>query len=199
MLALLLTAIVASSPLVTAAAPVPSSGVAVVDGKINEWNLEADFFTNMYLSGQSEDNIILSKLYLRYDLITHTLFVLVLTADNSITMIIDKKNQVETYFKIGNEIKVSSPESENFKWVNPDSKGQYAMGFEASFTLLPGTYDILVHANVAPQGKSETSSTLKAGMLLDIVVLPEPGSIFAIASVAGATGLFAAYKSSKKN
>lgn len=180
----------------SASYPYPQPGTAVVDGNYEgEWDLSNDFFAEMYLSGQIEDKIVLTNLYLRYDLNTHTLYVLVLTVDNSITMIIDK-NQVETYFKIDNEIKVSPPESENFKWVNPDTQGKYAMGFEASFMLDPGTYNILVHANVAPEGKSQTSSTLKAG--INLVVLPESDFIFMIASIAAAIGLFTVYKRFKK-
>ena len=57
--------------------PSPSYGIAVVDGEPGEWNLEADFFTNMYRAGNTNKPLE-SKAYLRYDCTSHTLFVLVL-------------------------------------------------------------------------------------------------------------------------
>ena len=50
---------------------------AVVDGDSSEWNLAQDFFANMHRAGKA-DKPLESKLYLRYDCLTQTMYVLVL-------------------------------------------------------------------------------------------------------------------------
>lgn len=44
-------------------------------------------------------------------------------------------------------------------------------------------------------GKAQTSKTLNT---LQLFVVPEPGTLVAFASIAGATGLFAVYKQRRK-
>ena len=63
--------------LALAAAPYPTLGTAVVDGAYGEWDLVADFFADMYRAGD-DGKATESKLYLRYDVSSETVFVLVL-------------------------------------------------------------------------------------------------------------------------
>ena len=66
----------------SAAPPVPTFGTAVVDGNIDEWDLINDFFANMHRAGDP-DKVVESKLYLRYDCATNTMYALVLTEEFS--------------------------------------------------------------------------------------------------------------------
>ncbi len=75
--ALLLIILAASSTFVSAAPPVPSSGTATVDGTPSEWDLTNDFFAGMYNGWDASKNLE-AKAYIRYDVATHTLYVLVL-------------------------------------------------------------------------------------------------------------------------
>jgi hypothetical protein len=83
LIALLLIASIAFSlPLASSAnPPEPTYGTATVDGNPDEWDLNSDFFTNMYRAGDSTKPLE-SKAYLRYDCSTQTLYVLVLTEPN---------------------------------------------------------------------------------------------------------------------
>ena len=73
---------VASLGIAYALPPYPTTpATATVDGNPNEWDLTNDFFADMYRAGNSS-KVIQSKLYLRYDPSTSTLYVLVLTLDD---------------------------------------------------------------------------------------------------------------------
>jgi hypothetical protein len=63
---------------VLATAPYPAPGTATVDGNPNEWDLTRDFFAKMYEAGKPDKDW-LSSVYLRYDCVSKTLYVLVLT------------------------------------------------------------------------------------------------------------------------
>ena len=190
-LALIMISALAFSPLAYAVAPEANSGIANVNGTTEEWTLgtsSPDFFANMYLSGQDPDKPVLGYLYLRYDMGTNTLYMLVLTADGSQTMQIDSYGS-ETYVKIDN-IKIVHSGSPTFSWVNAGTT--YANGFEASFTLLPGIYQLYVHTNVYAYGELQTSSTLKAG--IQLFVVPETIVGTTILSMFAALAIFGTLK-----
>lgn len=195
-LSLLLVATLTLLPIASAATPEPNYGTATVDGDPVEWDTSTsgpDFFADMIQAGgQGGQTTVLGHLFLRYDISTNTLYVLALTTDGSRSMIKDSDG-TETFVNI-NDLKVVSSASASFAWV--DDNSTHAVGFEASFTLMPGTYDLYVHTNVYQGGESQTSATLRTGIPLTVV--PEPATIIAFASIAAATGLFAVYKRRSK-
>ena len=76
---LVVIVLVTSFGIVNAIAPYPTTpATATVDGDPSEWNLTVDFFANM-TRAFDETKQLQSKLYLRYDPTTETLYVLVLT------------------------------------------------------------------------------------------------------------------------
>jgi len=145
--------------------PTPSSGTAVVDGNPGEWNLVADFFTNMYRAGNPTKPIE-SKAYLRYDCLTHTMFVLVLTVPNvpayidsdAVTAWVAIDNQSN---KVVNEISGNDGIPADFEWIgrNYDGNNQHALGYEASFPLAEGSYNIITHIDVEDGGGAQTSAS----------------------------------------
>jgi hypothetical protein len=143
--------------------PLPEPGNATIDGDPSEWNLEDDFFANMYEAGNPSKDL-LSKCYLRYDCDTHVLYVLVLvepgvsadhSADDAWVKIYDISNSPQVD---GN--------SSSFAWL------QNNQGYEASFPLSEKDYDeIEIHLNVTFDGESgRTSSTGKKSDRIPIEV-----------------------------
>ena len=151
-----------------AAPPNPSLGSATVDGSSAEWNLATDFFANMYRAADPTKELE-SKLYLRYQCSTNTLFVLVL-AESGIPILAEADN---TFVKLGNSTTLVNGNSgdngtpPDFAWIGL-SAGQ-ATGFEASAVLAEGVYDDLnVHVNVFDDGKSQTSAVIDRAIDLTI-------------------------------
>lgn len=154
----------ASAP-APATPPQPSYGVAVVDGNPGEWNLNVDFFANMYRAGDPEKPLE-SKLYLRYDCLTYTVYALVLvesgvagTIDTTATtawIAIDDHNH-----KAVNEVSGNDGVPPDFAWVGQGYDGDplHVMGYEASFPLEPGMYLIIAHLWVT-DGGAQTSATI---------------------------------------
>ena len=155
-LALVIIASVASF----SAAPYPTYGTAVVDGNNAEWDLNADFFANMYRAG-NPNKPIESYLYLRYDCFTQTMYALCMKAGAD--PIIAYPNPEQNWIAIdAQNNKVVSGLSGNdgipadFEFINtygptpPDSL-IYADGWEASFPLSPGSYTLIAHAEVWDQ------------------------------------------------
>ena len=152
----------------SATPPSPSPGSATVDGDASEWNLTTDFFANMYRAWSS-DKPLESKLYLRYDCKTHTLYALVL-CESGVTACADQPG--EAYIKIDNsspppdQIKLVDGNSPNFAWVN--KSGDTAEGWEASAYLAEGSYSKLrVHTEVNDDGE-QTSGTPDKDIPLEI-------------------------------
>ena len=141
--ALVMAAIFA--PASFAAAPDPTYGVANVDGDPGEWDLTADFFTNMTNAG-NPDQPTLANLYVRYDCDAEVLYGLVLVEDGLHGQQTRPEN---AYLRIDGAGKLVSGESgdngtpPDFAWVNPD--GTFADGFEGSGPLAPGTYTLRAH------------------------------------------------------
>jgi hypothetical protein len=151
----------------------PGLGTAVVDGDPSEWDLDTEPFVEMREAGWADKDL-LSKLYLRYDCDTTTMYALVhmepsyeasMTADNA---------WIKFYDTISGNNKAVDGNSGNdgnppdFAWVYD---GATLVGYEASFNLAPGTYteEVEVHINTH-DGK--TSSTGKGkGKSMDYLTL----------------------------
>ncbi|MBM4467883.1 MAG: hypothetical protein FJ014_20430 [Chloroflexi bacterium] len=127
--------------------PEPIYGTADVDGDYGEWNLSNDFFANMYQGGDPNKDI-LSKLYLRYDCSTETLYALVRAEDD---VDIEAFKSEEHWIRIDENKKVDDTDGDDgtppdFAWIA--RSGDYAQGWEASAPLAPGIYTLNVHTQV---------------------------------------------------
>ena len=169
----LVAAAVASAALAVPAAaapPQPTYATATVDGDASEWSLVNDHFADMHRAGDP-DKPVESKLYLRYDCGTQTLYALVLA--EPLTSKIDAGAPDDSFVKLGNSTKLvdgndappdgTQPE---FAWVG-DVEG-WAEGWEASASLPPGSYPNLnVHTLV--ELTKETSAVPGRAIPLEIV------------------------------
>jgi hypothetical protein len=180
MLILLMPVFAAARP------PQPTFGTAVVDGQYGEWNLVNDFFANMYRAGDST-KVLESKLYLRYNCATNTVYALVLAESGVIGytdslstdawIAIDQHNT-----KVVNQNAGNDGIPPDFAWIARgfDGDPRHVLGYEASFTLLPlEIWD----------ATTQTSATIghpKSGPPLEIPSLPsavEPATFGAIKSL----------------
>jgi len=152
------------------AATEPTYGTAIVDGDYNEWDLTQDFFADMILAGgEGGQTTVLSKLYLRYDCETSTLFALVLateTPTNSIRI----EDKEEHWVKINGSVVVDDQSGDNdeapdFAWVNLSE--DIADGWEASAPVDEGTHELKVHTLVWDSEEVQTSATLLLTLTLD--------------------------------
>ena len=105
----------------SALAPYTSIGTAVVDGNTGEWNLSADFFADMTRAGIVDANHPLeSKAYLRYDPVTQTMYVLVLT-EPGIPAVVSAGDAWAAIDGISNKVFTGSSPNDaaqpNFAWV----------------------------------------------------------------------------------
>jgi hypothetical protein len=141
----------------------PSYAAATVDGSIAEWDLTNDFFADMYRAGRVGGKVE-SKLYLRYDCYAGIMYVMVYTAGDWPVLV----ESNEAWFAVdSNANKVTFID---FAWVDQgyDGDSGHAKGWEASFSINPGTYEIWAHNNV-DDGGSQTAGTDRSGisMLID--------------------------------
>jgi len=142
----------------TATPPQSSYGTAVVDGNPGEWDLVNDFFADMYRAGNSSKPLE-SKLYLRFDCNTNTMYVLVLTEPSVVGYIdttavtgwiaLDGQNN-----KVVNEAAGNDGIAPDFAWIDQgfDADSTHVHGYEASFPLAEGTYTIIGHVDVYSSG-----------------------------------------------
>lgn len=168
LIAMSLIVLLSVSAAVFAVPPQPSPGTAVVDGNYGEWNLVNDFFANMYRAGNPTKPLE-SKLYLRYDCTTHTVFALCLKAGTD--PIIADPNPEQNWIAINNQNnKVVSGTTGNdgippdFEFINivaptPPDTLTFADGWEASFPLAEGSYTLIAHAEVLGDFLAQTSAT----------------------------------------
>lgn len=150
-------AMVALASSASAAAPEPSYGTAVVDGKYIEWDLGADHFADMHEAYNANKDV-LSKLYLRYNCSAKVMYVLVLrvppyevqpTADDAWVRIDSAEGAPVVSGTTGND---GIPP--DFEWVKNDTGT--IIGYEASFPLEPGTHTIGAHIQIQPGRTSGT-------------------------------------------
>jgi hypothetical protein len=170
------------APLVASALPpVPSLGTAIVDGQSDEWNLAGDFFANMYLMGDP-DKTVGSKIYLRYDGASNTLYMLMLAqshvigctdagggAAGTVLGAVDSKTVGEL---LGNARHLPCS-----MWVGQacDGDSTHAIGYEAAFHVMPGTYILLAHVDVLDGGRRTLATTGFPGNG-PILLIPESSS-----------------------
>jgi hypothetical protein len=136
-----------------AAAPAVVEGSAVVDGNLSEW-ASADFFADMYRAGKATKQVE-SHLYLRYDCDTAILSVGVIAADG--VTIVDSDG--DNFVKFGMSDKRVDGSDAPADGTQPDfAYAPAGAGWEASFSLAPGSYaDLNVHAQVM-DGEQQTSA-----------------------------------------
>jgi hypothetical protein len=161
-------ALVPAALVSAASPPEPTYGTANVDGNPGEWDLTNDFFADMYLAANPQSDV-LSKLYLRYDCATSTLYVLVLAEPG---FDIDGDTNLDNHFvKLGNNIKlvdgnaVDDGTPPDFHFIG--LSGSTADGWEASAILAPGSYNNL---NVHAQVDNEQTSAV-ADREIDLVLM----------------------------
>lgn len=135
--------------------PTVSQGGGLVDGDYTDWDLDTDFFANMYRAG-NPDKAVESKLYLKYDETTETLYSLVLSEPgvpvlelpDDAFMKIDGIKQSDGTF--GND---GVPP--DFAWIYD---GETLIGWESSTPLQDGNYALNVHTQVYDDGEAQTSA-----------------------------------------
>ena len=190
----LLLASLCVSPVFANGGPEPTYGPADVDGNESEWDPTADHFADMYRAANG-DKPAESKLYLRYDCSTNTAYALVL-AEPDVEIIANLLD--DSYIKIiesGISSKVVDGNSGNdgtppdFEWVRLVLDGMRADGWEASFPLDPGSYEINVHTQII-NGQGETSAVEGRAIPLviqcDSTVNVGPSGFVLIAMIAAA-------------
>jgi hypothetical protein len=148
-----------------AAPPNPTYGTANVDGNSGEWNLVTDFFSLMYRAGNPTKPIE-SRAYLRYNCTTHTMYVLVLMEPNSIGYIDPNAQTAWVAINAQNNKVVTENSGDDgippdFQWIGQgyDGDPQHVRGYEASFTILPGSYNIIFHVDVVDPSGAQTSAS----------------------------------------
>jgi uncharacterized repeat protein (TIGR01451 family) len=128
----------------------PRYGLANVDGNRGEWRAE-DYVADLYRDADPE-GVVEAKLYLRYHCDTQTMYVLVLAEPES-----PAKIWTTDTFRAGSFVAADGTQRLNgstdddgtppdFRWVT--MSGNYAVGWEASFTLEEGIHTLDVQTKV---------------------------------------------------
>jgi hypothetical protein len=133
-----------------------------VDGDGSDWDMDLDFFSDMYLAWNS--NTVLSRLYLRYDCVTSTMYVLVLAEDAAELPIAAWDEADEHWVKIDGDKVIQAPkEGENFgefAWVGLSADGRTALGWEGATQVEHGSVNsISAHTNVDNPDEPEGTDT----------------------------------------
>ncbi len=164
---LLCIAFVSCGAPVAAAPPTVALGYAVVDGFYStDWDLATDFFADMYRAGDPSKQLE-SKLYLKYDCLSATMYVLVLdepgvigyiVADSATSWIAINSHT----HKVVNEFAGFDGVPPDFAWIDKGFDGDplHVHGYEASFPLVSGAaYTLFGHTEVW-DAAGQTSATL---------------------------------------
>ncbi len=145
--------------------PQPTYGTANVDGNSGEWNLVNDFFTLMYRAG-NPNKPVESKAYLRYDCSTGTMYVLVLMEPTSIGYIDPLAQTAWVAINAQNNKVVTENSGDDgippdFQWIGQgyDGDPQHVRGYEASFSIAAGSYNIIFHIDVIDPSGAQTSAS----------------------------------------
>src|SRR5205809_2852194 len=148
-----------------AAPPNPTYGTANVDGNSGEWNLVQDFFSLMYRAGNPSKPVE-SRAYLRYNCTTQTMYVLVLMEPNSVGYIDPNAQTAWVAINAQNNKLVTENSGDDgippdFEWIGQgyDGNPQHVRGYEASFPLAPGSYNIIFHVDVIDPSGAQTSAS----------------------------------------
>ncbi len=190
--------------------PSPSTGIATVDGDAVEWDLTADFFANMHGQGKVEKPI-QSKLYLRYECATETLFALILPVEGYVVAV----EPYLSYIKLGTDntlVNGASGDDGNapdFQWIA--ATGNVTDGWEASAILPPGFYNNLnIQTRVFDdKGQPHTSAVINRAIELNVSCTPTAVTLsdmalsdstpYAIAALVGAALVGALAVKSRRN
>lgn len=170
---------------VAAAPPNVNTGSGIsVDGSFADWT-EADFFADMYRAADDEKQVE-SKLYLRYDCSTSTLFVRVDAVDG---VTIPTDNPDNNYVKFGNDDKKLDGHDAPPDGTQPELAYAGTDGWEASFLIAAplSIDDLNVHAQVVSGGGSETSAVADRAIPMNITCTELTSTTAAAASVTPAS------------
>ncbi|MCI5211349.1 MAG: hypothetical protein D3910_21775 [Candidatus Electrothrix sp. ATG2] len=129
----------------------------VVDGQYDEWDLDKDCSIPMR-STRKGNGEILPNVYLRYDSITNTVFVLVLGEDG---LRDGKRKPVVNIYSLGQDMPIGingAGKISDFSWVMDQGK---RVGWEGAFHMAPGTYDCDAKLRTT-QGANAKSEAKKA-------------------------------------
>lgn len=165
----LLLSLLVSVTTVSAVAPNVATGSGItVDGDAGEWEA-GDFFADMYRAGDATKEVE-STLSLRYDCDAGILYVLVETAPGVDLVASDGDN----FVKFGMDDKRVDGSDAPADGVQPDFEYLAGdSGWEASFSIAPGTYDDLnVHAQVEDGG--EQTSAVEGRAISMTIACPAP-------------------------
>lgn len=174
----------------------PTYGTATVDGDISEWDLTQDYFADMYRAFK-DDKPVEAKAYLRYDLSTQTMYVLVLAEPSAIGLAYED-DAWAAINGTGNKVFLGTSGNDgvppDFAWVGEGYDGDcsHVQGYEASFPLETGTHTMNMHIEVYGDGEAQTSGLIKAG--LNVFVVPETPIATTLVAVLFAGVVFAVYK-----
>lgn len=146
----------------TIVGPLSYGGGIVVDGDRSDWTA-LDRFADMYRAGKP-DKQVESILYLRYDCDAGVLAVMVETVDG---VALDPDG--DQFVKVDGSKMAGSPDVGNFV-ASPDD-----LGWEGSFAIAEGAYELDVHAQVL-DGGSQTSAVQDRNIPLDIECATEEPS-----------------------
>ena len=147
----------------------PSYGEATVDGDISEWDLEADFFAEMYRAG-SLDKPIESQLYLRYCCEAKTLYALVLAEPD---LQLQVNGSEEHWVKLDHVLRVDDtnrpPDNDppDFEWYSLSGDSSTALGWEASMSIETGNYLLEAHTLAFDDMEVQTSASEALTLTLD--------------------------------
>ena len=141
-----------------AAIPRQQGGPIVADGTISDWDLDADFISNMYESGKSTKQLA-TKAYARFDCSSNTLCVLVMTDTQGVQL------EGQYWFKdygVANSAVPPINDQIN-QGIQEVVINGAVVGWEGCFVVLPSCRaDIEIHANYFFDGEGgRTSSTGK--------------------------------------
>ena len=157
----------------------------VVDGQYDEWDLNKDSSRPMHTvrtcQGRSGRKCIgerVPNVYLRYDSITNTVFVLVLEKEG---MQDGKNKPVVNIYTLGQNVPVDpvgingagAEKKTNFSWV---MEAGARVGWEGAFQLTPGTYDCDIELNTVKGAK--TVSERKAASEVEVIDIDTEGLLF---------------------
>jgi hypothetical protein len=123
------------------------SGTATIDGDKSEWNTHEDLYAKMCKAGDCESNAHMSSLYLRYDCNSQIMYALVLREGGY--------NPIGSAENAWLSIDGTQVDPTPAAWVYDDDT---LIGYEASFPLLGGTYNMEAQIRIAPGFISSTGN-----------------------------------------
>jgi uncharacterized repeat protein (TIGR01451 family) len=162
--------------------PQPTYASANMNGDPSEWDLNVggDFFAYMYLNGNVSAQVY-SNVSLRYDCSTGIMYVLVMSVPD-VPVLVSPNNAWGAIDSASNKVYTGNSGNGStlpaFVWVGQgyDSNMDHAQGYEAAFSLAPGSYGIIVNVAVDDAGP-QTSATAGSpfdGLSLVIECNPAP-------------------------